>query len=79
MRQAIQFLITRGLSQRRACQLVRIQRSTLQYQPRPDRNAELRTTMQDLAQQHRRYGYRRIYRLLRRRGQVVNRKRVQRL
>lgn len=56
-----------------------IQRSTLQYQPRPDRNAELRTTIQDLAQQHWRYGYRRIYRLLRRRGQVVNRKRVQRL
>jgi putative transposase len=79
MREAVQFLITRGLSQRRACQFVRIQRSTLQYQPRPDRNAELRTTIQDLAQQHRRYGYRRIYRLLRRRGQLVNRKRVQRL
>ncbi len=35
--------------------------------------------MQDVAQQHRRYGYRRIDRLLRRRGQVVHRKRVQRL
>jgi putative transposase len=51
----------------------------MHYQARPDRNVELRTTMQQLAQQHRRYGYRRIYRLLRRRGQKVNKKRIQRL
>src|SRR4051794_30713320 len=44
-----------------------------------DRNAQLRTTIRELAHQHRRYGYRRIYRLLRRRGQQVNKKRVQRL
>jgi putative transposase len=71
--------MARGLSERRACQLLQVQRSTAQYQARPDHNADLRTTMQDLAQQHRRYGYRRIYRLLRRRGQKVNKKRVQRL
>jgi len=51
----------------------------MHYQARPDRNAELRGTMQELAHRHRRYGYRRIYRLLRRRGQKVNKKRVQRL
>jgi len=79
MRENVQFLVRRGLSERRACHLVQIQRSTVQYQPRPDHNAELRTTMQELAQQHHRYGYRRIYRLLRRRGQKVNKKRVQRL
>jgi putative transposase len=78
-REAVQFLVEHGLSERRACQLVQVQRSTLHYQARPDRNAELRTTMQNLAQRHRRYGYRRIYRLLRRRGQKVNKKRVQRL
>jgi len=71
--------VARGLSQRRACQLVQVWRSTAQYQARPDHNADLLTTMQELAQQHRRYGYRRIYRLLRRRGQKVNKKRVQRL
>jgi putative transposase len=51
----------------------------MQYQARPDHNADLLATMHELAQQHRRYGYRRIYRLLRRRGQKVNKKRVQRL
>ncbi len=35
--------------------------------------------MQELAQQRPRYGYRRIYLLLRRRGQRLNKKRVQRL
>jgi putative transposase len=79
MREAVQFLVTRGLSERRACQLVQVQRSTVQYQARPDQNAALLTTIQDLAQQHPRYGYRRIYRLVRRRGQRVNKKRVQRL
>ena len=58
---------------------MQVQRSTVQYQARPDRNAELQTTMLELAQRHRRYGYRRIYRLLRRRGQKVHTKRVQRL
>lgn len=72
-------MIAQGLTERRACQLVQIQRSTMHYQARPDRNAELRTTLQELAHQHQRYGYRRIYRLIRRRGQVVNRKRIQRL
>jgi putative transposase len=75
----VQFLLTRHLSERRACQLIQVQRSTLHYQARPDRNQELRTTIHQLAQQHRRYGYRRMYRLLRRRGQVVNKKPVQRL
>jgi len=78
-REAVQFLLRRGLSERRACRLIQLQRSTLHYQAREDRNVELRATMHELAQQHRRYGYRRIYRLLRRRGQVVNKKRVQRL
>jgi putative transposase len=75
----VQLLIAQGISERRACQLVQVARSTVQYQAQPDRNADLLMTMQELAQQRRRYGYRRIYRLLRRRGQVVNKKRVQRL
>ena len=72
-------LVAHGLSERRACQLVQVPRSTVQYRARPDHNADLVTTMQELAQQHRRYGYRRIHQLLRRRGQHVNKKRVQRL
>jgi putative transposase len=50
----------------------------LQYQARPDRNADLEQRMQELAQRHPRYGYRRICALLRRR-QLVNKKRIHRL
>jgi putative transposase len=48
------------------------------YQARPDHNTELLERIQNLAQRHPRYGYRRICALLRR-EQKVNKKRVQRL
>lgn len=78
-REAVQFLIARGLSQRRACVLVQLPRATLRYQARPERNSELNQQVQELAQQHPRYGYRRVWALLRRRRQRVNKKRVHRL
>ena len=77
-RAAVPFLVARGVSERRACHLLHLHRSTLQYQARPDRNADLEQHLQDLAQRHPRYGYRRICALLRRR-QLVNKKRVHRL
>jgi putative transposase len=46
---------------------------------RPFQDAELQAAMKRLAQQHPRYGYRRIWALLRRRGEHVNHKRVYRL
>ena len=78
-REAVPFLLTWGLSPRRACNLLGLHRSTFQYQARPDRNAELEQQIQALAQRHQRYGYRRTWALLRRRGQHVNQKRVHRL
>jgi putative transposase len=78
-REAVPFLLARGLSQHRACSLLGLYRSTFQYQARPDRNAELEHQIQALAQRHRRYGYRRMWALLRRRGQHVNKKRVHRI
>jgi putative transposase len=77
-RDAVGFLHERGLSVYRACQLVGLHRSTYQYQARPSQNADLSCRIQELAQQHPRYGYRRICALLRR-EQLVNKKRVQRL
>jgi putative transposase len=71
-------LVARGVSQRRACALLHLQRSTLHYQARPDRNVDVEQHMRDLAVRHPRYGYRRICALLRRR-EVVNKKRVHRL
>lgn len=77
-RDAVRFLHGRGLSVQRACQLVGLQRSTYHYQARSDHNTDLLSRLQELAQRHPRYGYRRICALLRR-EQLVNKKRVQRL
>ena len=51
----------------------------MRYQvERPD-DGELRERLKALAQERRRFGYRRLHVLLRREGHAVNRKRVQRL
>lgn len=68
-----------GLSERRACHLANLGRSTARYQRRRADDAPLRTQLLALAQQHPRYGYRRLHALLRRAGWRVNRKRVERL
>jgi putative transposase len=67
------------LSERKACKLLGVERSSYRYEPRPDRNAELRTELVKLARQKPRYGYRRLHALLERRGHEVNVKRVYRL
>jgi putative transposase len=56
-----------------------MERSSYRYEPRPDRNAELREELLKLARQKPRYGYRRLHVLLERRGHAVNVKRVCRL
>jgi len=65
-----------GLSERTACKLLGVERSSYRYEPRPDRNAELREVLVKLARQKPRYGYRRLHALLSRRGYEVNVKRV---
>lgn len=67
------------LSERRACGLMSISVSVLRYQARPDRNDELRERVTTLAQERRRFGYRRIHILLEREGWAVNVKRTYRL
>ena len=67
------------LSERTACKLLGVDRSSYRYEPRPDRNIELREALVKLARQKPRYGYRRLHVLLERRGYVVNVKRVYRL
>jgi putative transposase len=68
-----------GLSQRRACGLVGVARSTCQYRGHRDPAPALRERLRALAEQRRRFGYRRLTVLLRREGQRVNHKRVYRL
>ena len=68
-----------GVSERRACKLLGVDRASYRYEPKPDRNAELREELVKLARQKPRYGYRRLHAVLERRGQAVNVKRVYQL
>ena len=63
-------------SQRKACELVHIARSSFRYRTNTDKDDMLRAKLTQLAQEKPRYGYRRLAVLLRREGQVVNHKRV---
>ncbi len=68
------------VSQRRACRALDQPRSTQRYRPQvADDEAVLVAAMHALVRRHPRYGYRRIWALLRADGWEVNRKRVYRL
>lgn len=67
------------MSERRACKLLNLDRSSYCYQPRPDRNLELRRALVNLACQKPRYGYRRLHALIERRGFPASAQRVYRL
>lgn len=80
MRQDVAFVEQeKGLSERRACRLLELDRSSYRYEAVGDRDAELRGKLLELAWQKPRYGYRRLHVLLQRQGQAVNVKRVYRL
>ena len=71
---------THEVSERRACQVIEQPRSTQRYEPRSvEDEAMLVREMHDQVRRHPRYGYRRIWALLRGEGWKVNRKRVYRL
>lgn len=67
------------LSERRACKLLEVDRSSYRYEPEADRNAALRRELIALARQKPRYGYRRLGVLLERRGMRANPKRLYRI
>jgi putative transposase len=79
-RLAVTFLTKRWkLSERSACGLAGISRSALAYQSRRQEEPGLAKDLQELARRHPRYGYRRLWAMLRRQGWQVNVKRVRRL
>lgn len=79
-RAQVRYAVSRRLSCRRACALLGVPRSTLGYQARrAGRDAPLLAELRRLARRHPRYGYRRIWALLRRAGRGINAKRVYRL
>ena len=67
------------LSERRACGLAGLGRSSYRYPSRASEESGLRERLKQLAAQRRRYGYRRLTVLLNREGREVNHKRVYRL
>lgn len=68
------------VSERRACRVLGQPRSSQRYAPRQaDRDTAIVERMAALSAGNPRYGYRRIWALLRREGWEVNKKRVQRL
>jgi transposase InsO family protein len=70
----------KGVSQRRACKVMKQARSTQRYRAKaPDRDRALVSRMREFVKAHPRFGYRRVWALLRRDGWTVNRKRVHRL
>lgn len=68
-----------GLSERRCCLTLGIDRSSIRYRSVRSDQTPLRLRIRDLSQTRVRYGYFRIYILLRREGWLVNHKRVYRL
>jgi len=68
-----------GMSERRACRVIAADRTSMRYCSRRGDDSDLREKLRALAQERRRFGYRRLHILLRRDGAVINRKKTQRL
>jgi putative transposase len=69
-------MATFAATERNACELAHMARSTFRYQRNEEKDLPLKRNLTDLAQQKPRYGYRRLGILLRREGELVNHKRV---
>lgn len=80
-RRAVKHVVETGLGNpAQACRALSLARSTFYHAPKPARRSQqLRRQIVALSRKHPRYGYRRITALLRRAGQSVNAKRVQRI
>ncbi|ASP83142.1 IS3 family transposase [Sinorhizobium meliloti] len=79
-REAVRHLkVTMGLSERRACQIISADRKTVRYRSSRPPELELRTKLRDLANERRRFGYRRLFILLRRDGEPSGVNRIYRL
>ena len=79
-RSVVAHAVTRhGLSERRACLIFGVDRSSHRYRSRRAADADLRGRIRELAAVRRRFGYRRLFVLLRRDGEPSGRNRIYRL
>ena len=67
------------MSERQACRVIGVDRSSVRDRASKPDDGVLRARLKALAQERRRFGYRRLHVLLRREGHAVNKKCVQRL
>jgi putative transposase len=68
-----------GLSERRACSIVNADRKMIRYRSCRPPDTELRTHLRDLAHERKRFGYRRLFILLRQDGERSGINRIYRL
>jgi len=68
-----------GVSQRRACGVLQIDRSTVRYQSLRADDVYLRDAIKRVSRERRRFGYRRIHVMIAREGFEVNHKKVRRI
>lgn len=78
-REVVKLFKSRGHSERRACALAGLRRSTCRYRGRRVEDKRLVERLHELAGERPRYGYQMLTTLLRREGWRVNKKRVYRL
>jgi len=79
-RQAVAHAVeTFSVSQRRACEAIGTDRSSVRYRYRRPDDAGLRARLRELAALRRRFGYRRLHVLLKREGTLMNHKKLRRL
>ena len=67
------------VSQRRACDVLQIDRSTVRYQSRRGDDADLRDAIKRVSKERRRFGYRCIHVMVAREGFTVNHKKLRRI
>ena len=67
------------LSERRACVIVGLCRSSHRYQAKPKNDEVIRSRLRELAEQRRKFGAPRLHTLLRREAYLINHKRTERL
>lgn len=79
-RQAVAHLQSNhGVSERRACAVLQVDRSSIRYKSIRTEDTDLREAMKQVAFERRRFGYRRVHVMLQRQGWHVNHKKIRRL
>lgn len=78
-RHTVREMTAAGMSTRRACWVVGASRSHPDYEPAPKDDDEILAAIAEIRRRKPRWGSRRVFRQLRRRGLVRNRKRIERV